>query len=82
MAWDDFMPQVCRGQRGGRRLSGTGETHVVWLITQRRQLLNAALGHSRTLLRPPGQSGKDGASAAETRWGTVFALRLATAVHG
>jgi hypothetical protein len=28
-AWDNFMPQVCRGQRGDRRLSETGETHVV-----------------------------------------------------
>src|SRR5208283_5728113 len=26
----------------------------------------------RTLLRPPGKSSKDGASPAETRWGTVF----------
>jgi hypothetical protein len=26
----------------------------------------------RTLLRPPGQSSKDGASPAETRWGAVF----------
>ena len=31
-AWDDFMPHVCRGQRGDRRLSEMGETHVVWLI--------------------------------------------------
>jgi hypothetical protein len=35
-AGDDFMPQVCRGQRGDRRLSEMGEAHVVWLITQRR----------------------------------------------
>jgi len=35
-AWGDFMPQVCRGQRGDWRLSETGETNVVWLITQRR----------------------------------------------
>jgi hypothetical protein len=34
-AWDDFMPQICRGQRGDRRLSETGKAHVVWLITQR-----------------------------------------------
>ena len=40
----------------------------------------------RTLLRPPGQNSKDGASPAETRWGTVFCSpagygcsRLATA---
>ncbi len=35
-AWDDFIPPVCRGQRSDRRLSETEETHVVWLITQRR----------------------------------------------
>jgi hypothetical protein len=35
-AWDDFIPSVCRGQRGDRRLSETEETYVVWLITQRR----------------------------------------------
>ena len=34
-AWGDCMPQVCRGQRGDWRLSETGETNVVWLITQR-----------------------------------------------
>ena len=37
-AWDDFTPQVCRGQRGDRRLSETGETHVVRLITQRSRV--------------------------------------------
>ena len=34
---DDFMPHVCRGQRGDWRLPETTETRVVWLITQRRQ---------------------------------------------
>jgi hypothetical protein len=33
---DDFIPHVCRGQRGDWRLPETAETHVVWLITQRR----------------------------------------------
>ena len=37
-AWYDFMPQVCRGQRGERRLSKTGETYVVVLITQRSRV--------------------------------------------
>jgi hypothetical protein len=37
-AWYDFMPQVCRGQRGERRLSETGETYVVVLITQRSRV--------------------------------------------
>jgi len=32
------MPQICRGQRGDRRLSETRETHVVWLITQRSRV--------------------------------------------
>jgi hypothetical protein len=37
-AWDDFIPSVCRGQRGDRRLSRRrmSLTYVVWLITQRR----------------------------------------------
>jgi hypothetical protein len=37
-AWDDLMPQVCRGQRGDRRLSETRETDVVRLITQRSRV--------------------------------------------
>jgi hypothetical protein len=32
----DFMPQICRGQRGERRPTETAETRVVVLITQRR----------------------------------------------
>ena len=36
--WDDFLPQVCRGQRGHQRLPETPETHVVWLITQRSRV--------------------------------------------
>jgi hypothetical protein len=35
-AREDPIPQVCRGRRGDRRLSETGETDVVWLITRRR----------------------------------------------
>ena len=34
--WDDFMPLVGRGQHGDQRPPETAETHVVWLITQRR----------------------------------------------
>ena len=37
-AWDDFMPQVCRGQHGHRRRPETAETDVVWLITQRSEV--------------------------------------------
>ena len=37
-AWDDSIPQVRRGQGCDRRLSETGETHVVWLITQRSRV--------------------------------------------
>jgi hypothetical protein len=36
-ARDDFAPQVCQAQCGGRRLPGTAETNVVRLITQRRK---------------------------------------------
>src|ERR1700755_1533615 len=32
------MAQVCRGQRGDRRPSETGETHVLRLITQRSRV--------------------------------------------
>ena len=45
----DLMPQVCRGQRGDRGLSETGETLVVWLITQRSEVQILA----RTLKLPP-----------------------------
>ena len=34
----DFAAQVGRGQRGDRRLLETGETRVVWLITQRSRV--------------------------------------------
>jgi hypothetical protein len=27
-AWDDFIPRVCRGQRGGRRPSETGDARL------------------------------------------------------
>jgi hypothetical protein len=37
-AGDDFKPQVGRGQRGDQRRSGTSETYVVWLITQRSRV--------------------------------------------
>ena len=41
---DDFAPQVCRGQRGDRRLPETRETGLVRLITQRRQVLASGGG--------------------------------------
>jgi hypothetical protein len=37
-AREDFIPQVCRGQRGDQRQPETAETNVVWLITQRSRV--------------------------------------------
>ena len=53
-AEDDFTPQVGRGQRGDQRLPETAETHVGWLITQRRQLLNAAWATGSNPVAPTG----------------------------
>src|SRR5215472_16096693 len=35
---EDFMPHVCRGQRGNQRQGEPAETNVVWLITQRSRV--------------------------------------------
>jgi len=37
-ARQDLALQIIRGQRGDGRLSETGETYVVWLITQRSEV--------------------------------------------
>jgi hypothetical protein len=52
-AWNDFMPPVCRGQRGDWRLSETGKTHVAWLITQRLRGAVTGTGRYQVLAATP-----------------------------
>ena len=54
-AWGDFMPQVCRGQRGDQRPHETPETRVVWLITQRPMVVSGPEPSTRATPAPAGR---------------------------
>ena len=76
-----FGTSVCRAQHAEQRLPETTETHVVWLITQRRTVRSADLAKS---CRPPrcSMSRPSPSSQAQAAHGRFVSLDTAATARG